>query len=97
MTTTATGPVAAEITQRLVSALSPTRLVVTDDTEHHRGHAGHDSRGESHFTVEVESAAFAGLNRVARQRLVNHALAELLAERVHALAIRAKAPGEEAA
>ena len=97
MTTTATGPVAAEITQRLVSALSPTRLVVTDDTEQHRGHAGHDSRGESHFTVEVESAAFAGLNRVARQRLVNHALAELLAERVHALAIRAKAPGEEAA
>jgi BolA protein len=44
--------------------------------------------------VEVESAAFAGLNRVARQRLVNQALAELLAERVHALAIKASAPGE---
>jgi BolA protein len=95
MTTPATGPIAAEITQRLTSALSPTRLVVTDDTEQHRGHAGHDSRGESHFTVEVESRAFAGLNRVARQRLVNRALAELLAERVHALAIRAKAPGED--
>jgi BolA protein len=95
MTTTATGPVAAEIHQRLVSALSPTRLVVTDDTEQHRGHAGHDSRGESHFTVEVESEAFAGLNRVARQRLINQALADLLAERVHALAIRARAPGEE--
>jgi BolA family transcriptional regulator, general stress-responsive regulator len=94
MNSPATGPVAAEITRRLTSALSPTRLVVTDDSAMHRGHAGHDSRGESHFTVEVEASAFTGLNRVARQRLVNQALAELLAERVHALAIKARAPGE---
>ena len=92
MTTTATGPVAAEIHQRLVSALSPTRLVVIDDSEKHRGHSGHDSRGESHFIVEIESEAFVGLNRVARQRLVNQALAALLVERVHALAIKASAP-----
>ncbi len=95
MTSPATGPVAAEIHQRLASALSPIRLVVADDSEKHRGHAGHDARGESHFTVEIESAAFAGLNRVARQRLVNQALADLLVERVHALAIKARAPGEE--
>lgn len=94
MTDTPTGPVAAEITRRLHSALSPARLVVTDDSERHRGHAGHDERGESHFTVEVVAAQFTGLSRVARQRLVNQALAELLAERVHALAIKAKAPGE---
>ena len=95
MTTQTTGPVAAEIERRLVSALSPTRLVVTDDSEKHRGHAGHDARGESHFTVEITATAFDGLNRVARQRLVNQALADLLAERVHALAIRARAPNEE--
>jgi BolA family transcriptional regulator, general stress-responsive regulator len=95
MNTQTTGPVAAEIMRRLTSALSPTRLVVTDDSETHRGHAGHDARGESHFTVDVTSAAFDGLNRVARQRLVNQALADLLAERVHALAIRARAPNEE--
>jgi BolA protein len=94
MSSSTTGPVAAEITRRLETALSPTRLVVTDDSEMHRGHAGHDARGESHFTVEVESGAFAGLNRVARQRLVNQALAELLTERVHALAIKARVPGE---
>lgn len=94
MTITATGPVAAEITRRLTSALTPARLVVTDDSESHRGHAGHNGSGESHFTVEVESEAFAGLNRVARQRLVNTALAELLVERVHALVIKARAPGE---
>jgi len=89
-----TGPVAAEIARLLTEALSPTRLAVIDDSEQHRGHAGHSGSGESHFTVEVESPAFAGLNRVARQRAVNAALADLLRDRVHALAIRAKAPGE---
>ena len=94
MTQTPTGPVAAEIEMRLRAALSPERLAVIDDSEKHRGHSGHDARGESHFTVEIVAPAFAGLNRVARQRLVNQALAELLAERVHALAIKARAPGE---
>lgn len=89
-----TGPVAAEIARRLQSAFSPERLVVTDDSAHHRGHAGHDPRGESHFTVEISAAAFAGASRVARHRLVNRALGDLLAERVHALAIKAEAPGE---
>jgi BolA protein len=86
--------VAQEIAQRLRAALAPERLAVIDDSEKHRGHAGHDPRGESHFTVEIVAAAFAGKNRVERQRAVNTALADLLAERVHALAIRAKAPGE---
>jgi BolA protein len=94
MTQTPTGPVAAEIESRLRAALSPERLAVIDDSEKHRGHAGHDARGESHFTVEIEAAAFAGQSRVARQRLVNTALADLLRDRVHALAIKARAPGE---
>jgi BolA protein len=89
-----TGPVAAEITKRLTQALSPTHLQVIDDSEKHRGHAGHDERGESHFTVEIVAPAFAGMNRLQRQRAVNAALADLLAERVHALAIKATAPGE---
>lgn len=88
------GPVGQEIETRLTAALSPQALVVSDDSEKHRGHAGHDARGESHFTVEITAAAFAGLNRVGRQRAVNAALADLLAERVHALAIKAMAPGE---
>jgi BolA protein len=89
-----TGPVAAEITRRLTAALSPTRLVVIDDSESHRGHAGHDGSGESHFTVEFESPSFVGQNRVARQRAVNSALGDLMRERIHALAIKAKAPSE---
>jgi len=94
MSETPTGPVTAEIEKRLRAALSPERLAVIDDSAKHRGHAGHDPRGESHFTVEIVATAFAGKTRVQRHRLVNQALAPLLAERVHALAIAAKAPGE---
>jgi BolA protein len=88
-----TGSIAAEITRRL-TVLDPTRLEVIDDSDKHRGHAGHDPRGESHFTVLVESAKFEGLDRLARQRAVNAALGDLLKDRVHALAIKARAPGE---
>jgi BolA protein len=94
MSEASTGPIAAEITKRLQEALDPAHLVVRDDSELHRGHAGHDPRGESHFTVEIVSTRFAGMSRVERQRAVNGALADLLAERVHALSIKAKAPGE---
>jgi BolA protein len=94
MSETPTGPVAAEIDARLRAALSPNHLAVIDDSAKHRGHAGHDPRGESHFTVEIVAAAFAGQNRVQRHRLVNQALAPLLKERVHALAIVARAPEE---
>ena len=94
MSETPTGPVAAEIEKRLRASLSPQRLNVIDDSAKHRGHAGHDPRGESHFTVDIVSSAFSGKSRVARHRLVNQALASLLAERVHALAIVARAPEE---
>ena len=94
MKTASKGPVAAEIEKRLVDALAPAALEVIDDSAKHHGHAGHDPRGESHFTVRVVSAAFEGQNRVARQRMVNRALADLLAERVHALAIEARAPSD---
>lgn len=93
---TASVPLTALIEERLVAALSPTRLTVGNDSAQHRGHAGDDGTGETHFSVAIESAAFAGQSRVARQRLVNRALADLLATRIHALAIKATAPGESA-
>ena len=95
MTDLATGPMAKKIAERLTAALSPSRLEVNNDSAKHHGHAGDDGSGESHFSVAVESAAFADLSRVARQRLVNQALADLLEPGgIHALAIRARAPGE---
>ncbi len=88
------GPLQIEMERLLTAALSPTRLAVINDSDHHRGHAGHDGTGESHFTVEIESAAFVGQSRVNRQRMVNKALGDLPGERVHALAIKATVAGE---
>ena len=89
-----TGPVATEMLARLNSALSPTEIDLTDDSEQHRGHGGYNPAGESHFSLAIESPAFAGKSRVERQRMVYAALGDLMRERVHALSIRAKAPGE---
>ena len=89
-----TGPVAAEMLARLNSALSPTHIELVDDSEQHRGHGGYNPAGESHFSLRIESAAFSGRNRVERQRMIFAALGELMDQRVHALSIRATAPGE---
>jgi BolA protein len=88
------GPVAQEIGRLLVEAFAPSKLAVINDSDKHHGHAGHDGSGESHFTIEIESAAFAGVGRLERQRMVNRALGDIPGQRVHALAIKAKAPGE---
>lgn len=88
------GAVTETIRRKLEAAFSPSRLDVVDDSDKHKGHAGHREGGESHFTVIIESAAFAGVSRVERQRRVNRALAEELAGPVHALSIKASAPGE---
>jgi BolA protein len=89
----AMGPVAIEMRRRLES-LEPTKIQLIDDSEKHRGHGGHNPAGESHFTLLIESALFAGKSRVDRQRMVNRALGELVGNRVHALSIKASAPGE---
>ena len=88
------GPVAQEIETLLNHAFLPTRLQVINDSARHHGHAGDDGSGESHFTVVIESAAFAGISRLQRQRRVNAALGDIPGQRVHALAVRATAPGE---
>ncbi len=89
-----TGPIAQEIERLLTAAFAPTHLAVINDSASHRGHMGDDGSEESHFTVEIESAAFVGVNRLQRQRLVNAALGDIPGQRVHALAIRARAPSE---
>ena len=86
------GPVAREMRRRLEAALSPSLLTLTDDSEQHRGHGGYNPAGESHFSLVIESAAFAGKSRVERQRMVHDALGDLLEERVHALSIAAREP-----
>jgi BolA protein len=81
-----------EMERLLAAAFNPTRLEVINDSASHHGHGGDDGSGESHFTVVIEAAAFAGKSRVERQRMVNRALGDIPGQRVHALAIRATAP-----
>lgn len=80
--------------ERQLSALGPSLLEVIDDSHHHYGHAGWKEGGETHFRVRIVAEAFAGQSRLARHRLVNDLLAAELKERVHALVIEARAPGE---
>ena len=88
------GEVTERVREKLTQAFSPVRLDIVDDSDKHQGHAGHREGGESHFTVVIVSRAFEGVGRVDRQRLVNKALAEELAGPVHALSIKASAPGD---
>ena len=82
------------ITNKLREAFTPESLDVTDESHLHEGHAGHRPGGETHFRVYIVSAAFKGKSRVERHRMINAILAVELAGSVHALAIKAQAPGE---
>lgn len=91
------------IETKLAAALAPQKLNVINESHLHAGHMHHPGEdhhndierdGETHFRVQVVSARFDGLNRVARHRLINELLAAELAGGVHALAIEASAPGE---
>ena len=88
------GAVTEALERKLTDAFAPARLQIDDDSARHAGHAGARRGGESHFNVVIESAAFEGVSRVQRQRMVYAALAEELAGPVHALSVKALAPGE---
>ena len=85
------------ITNKLREAFTPDSLEVTDESHLHEGHAGHRPGGETHFRLYIVSPAFKGKSRIERHRMINAALAGELAGSVHALAIRAEAPGEAGA
>ena len=88
------GAILEAIQDKLTAAFQPIRLEIVDDSDRHAGHAGASPGGESHFNVLIESQAFAGAAKVARQRMVYRALAAELAGPLHALSIKALAPGE---
>ena len=81
----------------LTAAFAPESLDVVDESEQHRGHAGHRPEGETHYRVYIVAAAFKGKSRTERHRMIYSALAEEFGRGMHALAIHAKAPGEGAA
>jgi BolA protein len=82
------------ITNKLREAFAPESLDVIDESHLHEGHSGHRPGGETHFRIYIVSPAFEGKSRIERHRMINAALAAELAGSVHALAIKAQAPGE---
>ncbi len=80
--------------EKLIIGLNPTRLDIVNESELHAGHRSSPGTGESHFRILIVSESFTGKSRVERHRLVNDLLAEELAGRIHALALKAYAPGE---
>jgi BolA family transcriptional regulator, general stress-responsive regulator len=83
------------IRKRLETTFAPQHLAIFDDSEKHAGHSGANPKGESHFTIEIISEKFSGLSHVASHRLINETLADLFAQGLHALSIRASAPKEK--
>ena len=79
--------IATEMEGLLQQAFAPTELQVVDDSESHRGHAGFQEGGESHFNVRIRSAVFKGQSRLARHRSVHAALGADVIARIHALAL----------
>lgn len=82
------------IADKLARAFTPDSLNVVDESDQHRGHAGHRPGGETHFRIHMVARAFQGKSRLERHRMINDALAAELRGGVHALAIHAAAPGE---
>ncbi|MGR3512628.1 MAG: BolA family protein [Paracoccaceae bacterium] len=76
-----------EIREKLEAAFQPSTLSVLDESEAHRGHAGYQEGGQSHFRVTLQAPAFAEMNRIARHRAVHAALGPDLIGRIHALAL----------
>jgi BolA family transcriptional regulator, general stress-responsive regulator len=99
MMTTATskGPYYMRIVQKLTDALSPTRLVLVDESHKHVGHREAPDLPETHFCLVVASSAFEGLRLLERQRRVYAILDNEIKERVHALSMKTITPDEDRA
>ena len=79
--------ISEEMRARLEEAFDPRELDILDESESHRGHAGYQEGGESHWRITIRSDAFAGQSRLARHRAVHDALGASIISRIHALAL----------
>ncbi|TVQ83727.1 MAG: BolA family transcriptional regulator [Micavibrio sp.] len=91
------GPVGRKIKEKLEAAFSPLHLEIRDDSEKHRGHAGYDPRGESHFHITVVSKNFDSKSRIERQRMIHKTIADEINTRIHAVSLSLHTPEEYSA
>ncbi len=88
--------VASRVRAKLTAELAPERLEIIDESHRHAGHSGVRPEGETHFRVEIVSAAFEGQPRLLRQRRVHEILADELKSDIHALSLVTLTPAEAA-
>ena len=84
--------VESKMRERL-AILAPVDLSIKDQSAAHAGHAG-AAGGGGHYQMRIVSAAFSGMGRLARHRIVYDALGDMMQQEIHALSIAAAAPGE---
>lgn len=85
---------ASRIVNALKARLPDATIAIEDESHRHAGHAGASAEGETHYRLRIVAAAFTGLTRVARHRLINDALAAEFKAGLHALALELKSPTE---
>ncbi len=76
-----------KIERKLTESLDPGYLEVINESHLHRGHAGDNGTGESHFRVRVASTKLHGMTRIAAQRVIYGILEEEMKNGIHALSI----------
>lgn len=77
--------VSDQIETRLRAAFTPRSLLVEDESDSHRGHAGYRDGGQSHFHVALDAPELDGLSRLAQHRAVHKAIGAALVAKIHAL------------
>ena len=82
------------IVARLTEGLDPLLIELIDESERHAGHPGARPGGGTHYRVRIVSGRFAGLNRLARHRLVYGLLPAEFADGLHAVVLDVRAPSE---
>ncbi|RZO33759.1 MAG: BolA family transcriptional regulator [Rhodobacteraceae bacterium] len=76
-----------QIIDKLKQNFNPSLLNVEDQSEMHRGHAGWNEKGESHFHIQISSSLFSGLSRIKQHRAIYEALTKKLVKKIHAISI----------
>jgi BolA protein len=79
--------VTQEIREKITQELAPEEFDLVDESESHRGHAGYQEGGESHFRLRIKAASLSGLSRIAQHRAIHAAIGADLIGKIHALAI----------
>ena len=79
--------------QQKLATLAPESVEILDESAGHAGHEGARAGG-GHYRLTIVSREFAGKPVQSRHRMVYDALGSMMAGEIHALAIKAYAPGE---